>query len=81
MAKDYTRVGFAVGTVVPVLLFGLVGCAASPGSEEAFEEKRIDLSDGRTVTCIVYNDYNDGTELSCDWLSISGQPEAVDTDE
>lgn len=36
-------------------------------------ECRIELHDGRTVTCINFNTYKGGGGLSCDWNNASGK--------
>jgi hypothetical protein len=66
-----------------ILLVGLslTGCASGSSEEgnddgkrdrqDAFSAESIPLPDGRTVTCIVYDDpWTTGTNLSCDWVSI-----------
>jgi len=35
------------------------------------DECKIKLHDGRTVTCVSFNNYNGGGGLSCDWDNAS----------
>lgn len=37
------------------------------------DECRIELHDGRTVTCINFDTYKGGGGLSCDWNNASGK--------
>lgn len=39
----------------------------------AVDECRIELHDGRAVTCIRFNVYKGGGGLSCDWDNASGK--------
>jgi hypothetical protein len=70
-----------------VLSLVLAGCAAQGGtrgtsesdgfvnsstSTHGMEERRISLSDGRTITCITWSDHsllteNTSSGISCDW--------------
>lgn len=66
MKKTFTALAIA-GTLL------LSGCAtggsneSSAGKEsERLHERTITLQDGRTITCVIYNQYQKGG-LSCDW--------------
>ena len=70
MARRVT--GIAASLVVATALLTLTGCSApvvegATGEEGyALSENALRLSDGRTVTCVVYKaGYAGG--LSCDW--------------
>jgi len=64
----YTLTGVAV--LVLAIMMMLSGCSSSDGdyttSTGDLREQSITLSDGRVVTCIVYQGYRKGG-LSCDW--------------
>lgn len=66
---------------IAIAMTALVGCSAPDGENASKEDegKRVSVSnlggvyeysaplkDGRTVTCLVYSNYNQGG-LSCDW--------------
>ncbi len=64
---------------VGALVLGLAGCSSAPSTGGAPEldeesgiistdlfERSIKLTDGRVITCIIYEGYRKGG-LSCDW--------------
>ena len=58
--------------IVAVAALALAGCSKAPDSAtnigEGFSETTVLLEDGRTVTCILYQDFDAyGVQLSCDW--------------
>lgn len=63
-----------------VAALALTGCASSAdldsvdedtgNSSSSLYERTVDLSDGRTVTCVIYDDYRMGG-VSCDWGNAS----------
>lgn len=52
------------------MVFPLAGCE---NEADADDECRIELHDGRAVTCIRFNVYKGGGGLSCDWDNASGK--------
>lgn len=56
---------------VALALTALVGCSSAPeapvdGGYGGLSEHAITLKDGRTITCVVFQEYSKGG-VSCDW--------------
>lgn len=80
--------GLMAVLVSVTMVFPLAGCGNEADADDVeggsdcidvrgdfmAHECRIELHDGRTVTCINFNNYNGGGGgLSCDWDNASGK--------
>lgn len=79
--------GLMAVLVSVTMVFPLAGCGNEADADDAengsncidvrgdftADECRIELHDGRTVTCINFNTYKGEGGLSCDWDNASGK--------
>lgn len=87
IGNNNMRRGLMAVLVAVAMVLPLAGCGTEADADDAEDgsdcidvrgdfdanECKIKLHDGRTVTCIRFDEYKAGGGLSCDWANASGK--------